>query len=50
MVQVVGCKDEKFGEEIVALIKMKADIEDELTGLDVYEFCHHKIAHYKIPK
>lgn len=49
MVQVVGCKDEKFGEEVVALIKMKQGA-DTLTGLDVYEFCHKKIAHYKIPK
>ena len=48
-VQVVGCKDERFGEEVVALIKMKPNVDD-LTGLDVYDYCHKKIAHYKIPK
>ncbi|CAD8195706.1 unnamed protein product [Paramecium pentaurelia] len=48
-VQVVGCFDEKYGEEVVALIKMKKGAE-ELSGLDVYQFCHKKIAHYKIPK
>ena len=48
MVQVVGCNDEKFGEEIVALIKMKAGYH--LTGLDIYDHCHKKISHFKIPK
>lgn len=32
---MVGCFDEKYGEEVVALIKMKKDAE-ELSGLDVY--------------
>ena len=28
---------------------MKKEAE-ELSGLDVYQYCHKKIAHYKIPK
>ncbi|CAD8100984.1 unnamed protein product [Paramecium primaurelia] len=48
-VQVIGCNDEKYGEEVFALIKMKKDAE-EITGLDVYQYCHKKIAYYKIPK
>ena len=41
--------DEKYGEEVVALIKLKRGAE-EICGLDVYEYCHKKIAYYKIPK
>ena len=48
MVQVVGCNDDKFGEEIVALIKMKKGFH--LNGLDIYDHCHKKISHFKIPK
>lgn len=48
-VQVVGCKDETLGEEIVALIKMM-DGHAPLTNTFVFEHCHKKIAHYKIPK
>ena len=49
MVQVVGCIDITYGEEIFALIKMK-DGHSPLTGIYVHEFCHKKISHFKIPK
>jgi fatty-acyl-CoA synthase len=47
-VQVTGVPDEKFGEEIIAWVCLKQDAklnEDQLK-----EFCHGKIAHYKVPR
>lgn len=47
-VQVIGVPSEKYGEEVMAWIKIKNDhvvSVDELT-----EFCSKQIAHYKIPK
>lgn len=38
-VYVVGCTDEKFGEEIVALIKMKEG-HPSLEGSFVFQYCH----------
>lgn len=49
-VQVVGVSDEKFGEEIVALIKVKDMKSNRLSKEDVHGVCKGKIAHYKIPK
>ena len=47
-VQVIGVPDEKYGEEVMAWIKLKegesADAE-EMTA-----FCKGKITHFKIPK
>jgi len=48
-VQVVGVNDEKFGEEIAALIKPK-DIKNPPSKKDILAFCKDKIAHYKVPK
>jgi len=47
-VQVIGVPDERFGEEIMAWIR----VEDgaDLTAEDVREYCKGKIAHYKIPR
>ena len=47
-VQVIGVPSEKYGEEVMAWVKIKNDhmvSVDELT-----EFCSKQIAHYKIPK
>jgi fatty-acyl-CoA synthase len=46
-VQVIGVPDEKFGEEVMAWIKLK---EGSATGEEMREFCKGQIAHYKIPK
>ncbi|WP_203140902.1 AMP-binding protein [Marinobacter mangrovi] len=46
--QVIGIPDEKFGEEVMAWIKLaegKQATEDEIR-----EFCKGKIAHYKVPR
>ena len=45
--QVIGVPDEKFGEVLVAWIKLKQSHQAEVQ--DILEFCHGKIAHYKIP-
>lgn len=47
-VQVVGSPDDKFGEQVAAYIKKRPG--SELSEADVQDFCHGKIAKYKIPK
>jgi fatty-acyl-CoA synthase len=49
-VQVVAVPDEKYGEEIAAIIKVKSLESNELTGDDILQVCRNHIAHYKIPK
>jgi fatty-acyl-CoA synthase len=47
-VQVIGVPDPKYGEELCAWIRLKADVictEEEIRG-----FCQGQIAHYKIPR
>ena len=47
-VQVVGVPDEKYGEELMAWVKLNA--ETSLTIEELREFCQGKLAHYKIPR
>ena len=47
-VQVIGVPSEKFGEEIMAWIKLKANAE--LSQEELLQFCKDQIAHYKVPK
>jgi fatty-acyl-CoA synthase len=47
-VQVIGVPDERYGEELMALIKVRpgaSPTDDELR-----EFCRGTIAHFKIPR
>jgi len=48
-VQVTGIPDEKYGEELIAWVKLAPDAAP-VTGDDLREFCKGKIAHFKIPK
>jgi fatty-acyl-CoA synthase len=48
-VQVIGVPDEKYGEEIMAWIKIRAGAEP-VTVEAVREFCQGRIAHFKIPR
>ena len=48
-VQVIGVPDEKYGEEIVAWIKVRPGAEP-LTVESVRAFCEGRIAHFKIPR
>jgi fatty-acyl-CoA synthase len=47
-VQVIGVPDMKYGEELMAWVKLKGD--QALTPEQIKEFCKGKIAHYKIPR
>ena len=47
-VQAIGVPDEKYGEEVMAWIKLK---EGEMaTEAEIKAYCQGKIAHYKIPR
>ncbi|REC49639.1 AMP-binding protein [Chryseobacterium pennipullorum] len=47
-VQIIGVPSEKFGEEIMAWIKVRKGFT--LTEEELGEYCKGRIAHYKIPK
>jgi fatty-acyl-CoA synthase len=47
-VQVVGVPDERYGEEIAALVIAREP--GQIDAEAVREFCRGKIAHYKIPR
>jgi fatty-acyl-CoA synthase len=48
-VQVIGVPDARYGEEIMAWIKLREGAEP-LTVDAVREFCRDRIAHYKVPR
>lgn len=48
-VQVVGVPDEKYGEELMAWIRMR-DGADPLTPAALLDFAAGKLAHHKIPR
>ena len=47
-VQVIGVPDPKYGEEIMAWVKVKPG--EQLTAEELKEFCKGQIAHYKVPR
>jgi len=47
-VQVIGVPDEKYGEEVMAWVKLKTGGDVSVEELNSY--CKNQIAHYKIPK
>ncbi|MTD56656.1 AMP-binding protein [Amycolatopsis pithecellobii] len=47
--QVIGVPDERYGEELMAWIRMREGTTP-LTAESVREFCAGKLAHYKIPR
>jgi len=48
-VQVIGVPDEKYGEELMACIILEPGV-DELTAAELAEFCHGRLAHFKVPR
>lgn len=48
-VQVTGVPDKKYGEELIAWIKLHPHA-DEVTAEELREFCKGKITHFKIPR
>lgn len=47
-VQVVGIPDKKYGEEVLAWIKLRPD--SQATEQDIRDFCRAGLAHYKTPR
>lgn len=47
-VHIIGVPDEKYGEEIMAWVKVKKG--EAITSEDLTRFCNDQIAHYKIPR
>ena len=47
-VQVIGVPDEKYGEELVAWVRLREGAT--LTHDDLAAFCAGRIAHFKIPR
>ena len=47
-VQVIGVPDERFGEEVMAWVRLKPDAD--ATAESIRDFCRGKIAHYKVPR
>jgi fatty-acyl-CoA synthase len=48
-VQVIGVPDDRYGEELMAWVVLRAGAEP-LTVEAVREFCSGRLAHYKIPR
>ncbi len=47
-VQVIGVPDEKYGEAVMAWVKVHEGVE--ITEQELIDYCKGTIAHYKIPK
>lgn len=47
-VQIIGVPSEKFGEEVMAWIKVRKGFT--ITEEELKDYCKGKIAHYKVPK
>jgi fatty-acyl-CoA synthase len=47
-VQVIGVPDEKYGEEVMAWVRLKDG--QSACADDLRDFCRGKIAHFKIPR
>ncbi len=47
--QVIGVPDERYGEELMAWVRMREGVEP-MTVEALREFCAGKLAHYKIPR
>ena len=48
-VQVIGVPDERYGEELMAWVKLR-DGAAPMTAEDIRAFCAGKLAHYKVPR
>jgi fatty-acyl-CoA synthase len=47
-VQVIGVPDDRFGEEVMAWVRLREG--EAATIEEIREYCRGKIAHYKIPR
>ncbi|WP_431610964.1 AMP-binding protein [Chryseobacterium sp. 'Rf worker isolate 10'] len=47
-VQIIGVPSERFGEEVMAWVKVRKGFT--ITADELQEYCKGRIAHYKVPK
>ncbi|WP_449389394.1 AMP-binding protein [Chryseobacterium lineare] len=47
-VQIIGIPSEKFGEEVMAWVKVRKGFN--VTEEELVDYCKERIAHYKVPK
>ena len=47
-VQVIGVPDEKYGEQVMAWVKLREGADT--TAEEIMEFCKGRIAHFKVPR
>jgi fatty-acyl-CoA synthase len=47
--QVIGVPDERYGEELMAWVRLRAGAEP-ITAAALREFCAGRLAHYKVPR
>ncbi len=47
-VQVIGVPDHKYGEQVMAWVKLRDNVA--ATGDDIRDYCRGRIAHFKVPK
>lgn len=47
--QVIGVPDEKYGEELMAWVRLREGVPDMTAG-ELRSFCEGKLAHFKIPR
>ncbi|MDQ0067610.1 AMP-binding protein [Chryseobacterium lathyri] len=47
-VQIIGVPSEKFGEEVMAWVKVRKGFN--VSETELLEYCQGRIAHYKVPK
>ncbi|MGB0384213.1 MAG: AMP-binding protein [Ardenticatenaceae bacterium] len=47
-VQVIGLPDKKYGEELMAWVKLRDG--ESATGEELREYCRDKIAYFKVPR
>jgi fatty-acyl-CoA synthase len=47
-VQVIGVPDPRYGEEIMAWVRVKSG--EQVTAEELQDFCKGQIAHYKVPR
>ncbi|MFG2087014.1 MULTISPECIES: AMP-binding protein [unclassified Spirillospora] len=47
--QVIGVPDERYGEELMAWVRLREGVPD-LTAGELRAFCEGKLAHFKIPR
>lgn len=47
-VQIIGIPSEKYGEEVMAWVKVRKGFD--VTEAELLDYCKGRIAHYKVPK